>query len=68
MNLTPRDGHFCNFSVFCVNVSKNARVNFGINVQHIQVKNVPQYGELFTINNLFHNVSIIFVSLVDHLF
>ena len=49
MYLTPHDGHFRKFSIFYVNVSKNARYNFRINIQQIRVVNVPEYGALFTI-------------------
>ena len=66
--LTPRGGHFFNFFIFCVNVRKNTRNNVVINMWHIKVFSVLEYGALFTINNFFHNTPIIFVSLVSHIF
>ena len=39
-----------------------------INVQHLQVVNVSEYGELFIINNFVHDAPIIFVSMVARLF
>ena len=66
--LTPRDGHFRNISLFCVNVRKNTRDNVGISMQNIQVVNVTEYGALFTINMFVHNAPIILVYLVSHIF
>ena len=65
--LTPHDGHFCSISVLCNNASKNARNNFGINVRHLQVLNMPYYFALFIINNYVHNTLLIFVFLLAHL-
>ena len=54
---------FENIYIFCINVSKNSGENIGINMQHIPVVNISEYGSLFTLN-VFHNTPIIFVSLV----
>ena len=58
---------FRSFPIFCVDVRKNSIENVGINMQHLQVVNVPGYGSLFSVNNVFRNEPIIFVSLVAHL-
>ena len=68
MYLTPRDGNFSNISILCVNVSRNAGDNAIINMQHIQIFNIPEYVAMFTFNIFDHNTPIIFVLIVSHLF
>ena len=68
MYLTPHDGHFRNFPIFNVNVIWNSRDNAGINLRHLQVINMTEYGALFIINNCFYDTPVILVSLISHLF
>ena len=55
---------FENISIFFVNVRRDARDNFIINMQYTQVVNMTQYSALFTFYNFFHHAPIIFVSLL----
>ena len=60
MYLTPCNGHFCNLYILCVNVSKNARDNIGINMCHHQVVKILEYGALLIFETFVHNTPIIF--------
>ena len=51
--LTPRDVHFLNISILCVNVRKNARDNVRIKMRNLHVVNMTEYGALFIFDNFF---------------
>ena len=46
----------------------NARDNVRINMRHISVFNMKEYGELFNFEDFVHHTPIIFVSIVAHFF
>ena len=66
--ITLCDGNFCNLPIVYFNVIKNSKYSVRINMRHIQVLSVPEYGALFTFEFFFHHIRIILVSMVAHLF
>ena len=57
---------FENISILCVNVSKNARDNVGIIMQHFQIVGMLEYGQFFSFDDFVHHRTVIFDSLVAY--